>query len=397
MRSFLTLWHRFIGLLLAPFLTIVAFTGILLTWNGPLERVFASSLFVLPSVAQSSEPALNAFELRDKARATFPQARIDGMDLTRLPDAPMRFYLSAQPGAEPLLVDEIALNPVNGEVMGARRNGDISQGLVNVMPFVYRVHDSLALGATGATLLGIAALLWFVDCWVAAVLTFPARATPRRTPLTWLLKWREAWGLRRRSGAWRLQFDLHRACGLWTWPVLVVLALSGIAFNLPQVYRPVLRTLVPYDSVYERLPDAPPPAREPALDLRAGYAAAKTAMRAAALREGFAIRAERLIYYDASKRAYAYRVNSNRDAGTRATTQIYIDADSGATLALDLPSRRGAGHTLTDWITNLHTAKVFGRPLQVILTLTGVAVILLNVTGIMIYLRKRRARVEFLH
>ena len=392
MRPFLTLWHRYIGLLLTPFLALTALTGILLTWNAQLERVFAPSLFQLPPSAQPAAPTLDPFALRDIALKAFPHARIDGLDLTRLPDAPRRFYLSTAPGAAPLPFDEIALDPVNGRLLGTRRNGDISQGLINAMPFVYRLHDSLALGAPGAALLGFAALLWLVDCAIAGLLTFPARADPRRTPIAWLRKWREAWGVRHRSGTWRMQFDLHRAGGLWPWPVMVLLALSGVAFNLPQVYRPVLNALVGFDSAYQRLPSVSPPAQAPALDLRAGYAAAKEALNAAAMREGFVVRSERLVYYDESKRAYVYRVNSDRDAGTRATTQIYVDADSGAVLALDAPNGSNVGRTLTDWITNLHTAKVFGWPMKVILTLTGVAILMLTMTGVTIFLRKRRTR-----
>lgn len=391
MRPFLTFWHRYIGLVLIPLLTVVALTGALLAWNAPLERVFAPSLFRLPSTENPAGSVLDVFALRDKALAAFPNARIDGVDLTRLPNAPMRFYLSALPGSPPLAADEISLDPATGQVLGARRYGDLSQGMINVMPFIYRLHDSLALGSIGATMLGIAALLWFADCLLAVALTFPARADPPRRPSIWLQKWREAWAVRFHSGAWRLQFDLHRAGALWPWLLMATLALSGVAFNLPQVYRPAIRTLAPYDSVYDRLPDASD-TRAPALDLRAGYAAAKKAMTLAAAREGFVVRAERLIYYDASKHAYAYRVHSDRDAGSRATTQIFVDADTGATLALDLPSRRTDGNTVTDWITNLHTGKVFGWPMQVFLTLTGIAIITLNVTGIRIYLRKRRAR-----
>ena len=87
MRPILILWHRYVGLLLAPFLTIAAVTGILLTWNAALERVFAPSLFVLAASAKAPQAALDAFELRDKALIAFPKSRIDGIDLMQLPVA----------------------------------------------------------------------------------------------------------------------------------------------------------------------------------------------------------------------------------------------------------------------------------------------------------------------
>lgn len=54
--------------------------------------------------------------------------------------------------------------------------GDISQGVINLMPFLYRLHQSLVLGKLGTTLLGVISLLWLVDCFVGLYLTFPVRS-----------------------------------------------------------------------------------------------------------------------------------------------------------------------------------------------------------------------------
>ncbi|MFQ5415166.1 MAG: PepSY domain-containing protein, partial [Phycisphaerae bacterium] len=59
--------------------------------------------------------------------------------------------------------------------------GDLSQGLANLMPFVYRLHHSLALGTVGTWIFGVVALLWTLDCFVGAWLTFPP---PRRRDAT---------------------------------------------------------------------------------------------------------------------------------------------------------------------------------------------------------------------
>lgn len=53
------------------------------------------------------------------------------------------------------------------------------------------------------------------------------------TPL-WLVTWR--------SAPYRLNFDLHRASGLWTWVMLFILAWSSVVFNLSnEVYTPVTK------------------------------------------------------------------------------------------------------------------------------------------------------------
>jgi len=57
-----------------------------------------------------------------------------------------------------------------------------------------------------------------------------------------LARWWPSWKLRWRGGSHKVNFDLHRAGGLWVWAVLFVLAWSGVAFNLREAYRPVMET-----------------------------------------------------------------------------------------------------------------------------------------------------------
>ncbi len=44
-------------------------------------------------------------------------------------------------------------------------------------------------------------------------------------------RWRKSFVVRRGS-RYQLNFDLHRAGGLWTWGILLVLAVSAVSLNL---------------------------------------------------------------------------------------------------------------------------------------------------------------------
>ena len=48
------------------------------------------------------------------------------------------------------------------------------------MPFLYKLHYSLALGEVNSYLFGVVALLWTIDCFVGAYLTFPPPSGARR-------------------------------------------------------------------------------------------------------------------------------------------------------------------------------------------------------------------------
>ncbi|MFP3519541.1 PepSY domain-containing protein, partial [Pseudomonas sp. SIMBA_077] len=64
--------------------------------------------------------------------------------------------------------------------------------------------------------------------------------------------WATAWKIKG-GHAYRLNFDLHRAAGLWLWLLLLPIAISSVAMNLPsQVFKPVVSLLSSIEpSVYE--------------------------------------------------------------------------------------------------------------------------------------------------
>ena len=388
-RRIATVAHRYVGLVLALFLTIVGLTGAAIAWNDELERVFAPSMFVLPPQA-AARPPLDPFVLRDAAERAVPGFAVNGLDFTRRPDQPAFFYVEARPGGKAPANDQIALDPSTGAIVGARHAGDLRQGLINLMPFLYSLHDSLTMGDNGVLILGIVALVWTIDCFVGAYLTFPTRAPAARPFARWWSRWGKSWRVRR-SSRFKLTFDLHRAGGLWLWALLFVVAWSSVSFNLPVVYQAVMRPLFGGET------DEPAQiARDlrgaPRLDWREAHAVAQVAMTRAAQQEGFTIKSERLMFYDPGTRSYAYRVRTDRDPGRTGNTQISIDANTGRPFGLRIPTGRNAGDTITTWLGDLHTADVFGRIWQVVMTIVGLGVAMLSITGVLVWNRKRSTR-----
>jgi uncharacterized iron-regulated membrane protein len=58
-----------------------------------------------------------------------------------------------------------------------------------------------------------------------------------------------------------------------------------------------------------------------------------------------------------------------------------------------LPQGQYSGNTLTAWLMALHMANVFGLPYRIFVCLLGLAIVMLAVTGVVIWLKKRRVRV----
>ncbi|MFD0912076.1 PepSY-associated TM helix domain-containing protein [Methylophilus luteus] len=402
MRQVFVLIHRYVGLTLTLFLMLAGVTGSFIAFYDELETQLHPEFRRVQLPAQQA--AISAVTLATMLQTQYPDAMFNRINLQHAADEPVSFYLQPRPGNKHGLAnDEIFVNPYTGQVLAQRKWGDITQGSINLLPFLYRLHYSLALDKTGRLILGVLALLWTVDCFIGAYLTWPARQrkaglikpalTAQAQPNTWLRRWWRAWQVRWQGGAAKVNFDLHRAGGLWLWAMLLVFAWSSVAFNLRDVYYPVMGTLFSKQGFGEEIPRLAQPLLHPRLDAHAALATGRSLMQQLSLAMQFAIHHEAKLYYDAGKGTYTYIVNSSRDVSEKsANTAVMFNANSGERLAVYLPTGAAAGDSITQWLLALHTAKVWGLPMQIFVSAMGVGVFGLSVTGVLIWLKKRQAR-----
>ncbi|HMK89464.1 MAG TPA: PepSY-associated TM helix domain-containing protein, partial [Methylocystis sp.] len=274
-------------------------------------------------------------------------------------------------------------DPWTGEELGRRRPGDLSEGLVNLMPFIWGLHITLELGGWGVWILGIVALVWTIDCFVGFYLTLPVSSSAfwRRWKPAWLVKWK--------AGAYRFNFDLHRAGGLWLWPMLLIFAWSSVMLNLYQVYdwaTGAVFDYMPLSGHPERMRPHPP-----RLDFRAAVATGERLMAEQAAKHGFKV--ERPIEFYRMGDVYTYLVKSSRDIRDKlGLTTLTFDAVTGELISLDFPTGQHSGNTVTNWLRALHMADVFGLPYRIFVCALGLVITMLSITGAYIWWKKRKAR-----
>ena len=390
-RHILVWLHRWTGLLMTAFLVVVGLTGSLLAYNSELERVFAPQLFAGPHPGVAP---LNLATLAERAQALVPGARVLRVQMSEPDQVLVQFEQpnDAAPGSAPLGFTEFFLDPYTGAELGRRIRSDLSQGTINLMPFIYDLHWRLALGATGQLVLGVVAIAWTIDCFVAFYLTLPVSAHE------FWRRWGTAWRIKRNSGFYRLNFDLHRASGLWLWPLLFVFAWSSVMFNIRPVYEWPMGKLFDYRSRMEQFMQlSQHPANEtPRLDWRAAQSQGERLMAEEAARLSFSVAQPiSLMYFDRFG-VYIYSARGSRDIFERSPkggdTAVMFDGDSGALMDTDVPTGQRLGNTIESWLYALHMSRVFGRPYQLFVCVLGVVVAGLGVTGVYIWWRKRRAR-----
>jgi len=388
-RQFWVRLHRWVGLVIAGFLVLAGLTGAVLVWHHELSSAITPELYHVKS-PRPGAALLDPATILERAAQHAPGATISYLPLNTLPgDAT---FLSAEGVAKP----EMAVDPYTGDILARWDGGSLADGRVAIMPFLYRLHYSLALGTVGTWVFGVVGLLWTLDTFVGAYLTLPARCVSgaSRSPATWLARWRPAWTVRRGGNAHKRNMDLHRAGGLWLWAVLFVFAWSSVGFNLSQVHTPVMRALFSFRAATD-LPDLPTPRPVANLSWQSALGHGRLLMAAELQARGLTQRFESGLYYDAATGTFHYSVSSSADRADKrhGGTSVAFDADTGARRSFISTADERVGDIATRWMSDLHMAAIWGRPYDVFVTLVGLAVAMLSITGAFIWAKKRAARV----
>lgn len=381
--------HRWVGLTMAAFLLLVGLTGSLLAFLPELDHLLA------PELHPGSHPGieLDPATLMRRAEALVPDALVNTAYLGE--EGVAHIGVAARDGARPLGFDSLVLDRVTGAELGRMEWGGLPTTAAAIMPFVYSLHYELAMGTVGAWILGLIALAWTIDCFVGFYLTLPPPGHGKARS-GWLARWKPAWLVKLRGSFYRINFDLHRAGGLWMWVALFIFAWSSVYWNLNGFYTRVTSFLFDYQpAVWAQDVKLAPPPGTALLSWEAAQAIGARMMEEQARANDFAVAHLDAFYLLREKGLFQYRVRSSRDIGDKhGGTSVHFNAYTGDFVSLELPSGRHLGNTITSWLAALHTANVFGMPYRIFVCVLGVFIATLSCTGVYIWWKKRQARVK---
>jgi len=387
-RPFWASLHRYAGLAMTLFLIVVGLTGSLLAFFPELDGAINPQLVApIQTIA-----TLNPLTLMENAEQIDAAINADAVWLS---DAAATVTVSSLTGND-VGYDQLIFNPYTGELLGKRHWGDLSQGLENLMPFVYKLHYSLALNDLGGWILGITALVWTLDCFVGFYLTLPPRKSVRtgQNPLatkSFWQRWQPAWLIKWSASNTRINFDLHRAGGLWLWLALLVFAWSSVYMNLGGFYTQVMQAVSEYHQPWTEFPDLPQPVQNPQISWQQAQDIAQAELIHLEQTQGIRTLAPSGFWINRAKGFYVYAVKSTADIQDHGDqTRVVIDANSGAVKQVLLPTGQYNGNTITSWLLALHTANIWGLPYKIFICVLGLAIVMLSVTGVLIWLKKRR-------
>ena len=406
MRAIMLRLHRYLGLTIALFLVITGLTGAVISWDHELDEWLNPHLFE----AQTPGVAQNAIALAQQVEEEFPQVEVTYFELHEEPGHARYFLVEPrlnpdtgrlyEPGFNQVYVD-----PVSGEIQGKREWGDVWPiTRETFMSFLYKLHFSLhipeinGIDHWGIWLLGIIALIWTFDNFIGFYLTLPRRKQRRAlnnsgAGKSWWQRWLPAWQIRRGAGGARLNFDLHRAVGLWTWLLLFIIAFTAFSLNLyREVFFPVMSMVsdVTPSPLDERTPNNHHNPIAPTLDYRQIAAIARDEASANDWTQplGSLWYAREFGIY----RAEFFTAEEGHGAGGVGHKALYFDGHSGEYLGDFIPWEGTAADLFVQAQFPLHSGRILGLPGRILISVMGVVIAMLSITGVIIWWRKSRAR-----
>ncbi len=422
MRSLFVLLHRWAGLLIAGLLFMSGITGAIISWDHELDDLLNPHLMEAKSEGQA-RPSVDYVE---QIEARHPQVRVSFVPLLIEPGESLAFSVSPRvnPATGKLYepgYNQVFIDPVTGDELGKRFWGApwpvTSENLIS---FLYVLHYSLhipemwGIDRWGIWLLGIIAVIWTLDCFVGFYLTLPSRkrqAESKRSMLveeidmqdtavtnskTWWQRWHPAWLVRWKSGNYKINFDLHRAGGLWTWGLLFILAFTAFSLNLyREVFFPVMSTVSqvtpgPFDL------RAPAELHKP-IAAKVGFEEIIQQASAEAQQRGWKEPVGN-IFYSQEFGIYGvgfFHAGEDHGAAGIGPAQIYYDGVDGRYLGDKRPWEGTAADIFLQIQFPLHSGRILGLPGRILISIMGVVVAMLSVTGVYVWWRKSKARARY--
>ncbi|MEM8930207.1 MAG: PepSY-associated TM helix domain-containing protein [Acidobacteriota bacterium] len=370
LRPALVLWHRWFGLVASLWLIVLALTGSVIVFYDEIDILLSSHRTATPiGDPLPLTAAIHAAETRH------PGTYARFIDLPNGPTDTIRLFMAdREDSASPLEHEtHVFADPYTGEIVGERFMGAWRLDRHHLMDFIYGLHLDLHLGGVAAWLLGLLAVLWTLDHGVAAVLAIPR-----------LERWRRSFKVRWDASSQRRTYDLHRAGGLWLLPITLVLAVSGAYFNWYDAFAAVAERV---SDVTPRYPWTAPELDEPLYTMPVSLDDALTTARVAA--DGAEV--DMVTIYP-HLGLYEARVFDPRDPDMYGRRMIAVDGTSGTVLSDHHTTEGTAADVFFVWQYPLHSGKAFGWPGRLIIFAAGLGVAGLNVTGLVLWWRKRRSR-----
>ncbi|MCK8782260.1 PepSY domain-containing protein [Rhizobium sp. NTR19] len=198
-------WHFYAGLYVAPFLIMLAVTGLIMLWSSMLVGRDGEKSFSVEPAGQTVAVSAQA----DAALSAVPGSALVQYIVPRTEEQPAVFRVDAD-GQSTM----VAVDPYRGTVLGTWERRDSLYDLANL------IHGTLLIGTVGDRMIEIAAGFGIVLVVTGAYLWWPRDGRRFARSLAPQLS----------GGGRQVWKSLHQTVGIYSALLLVVFLLSGLSW-----------------------------------------------------------------------------------------------------------------------------------------------------------------------
>lgn len=379
--------HLWTGLIFGSILVILGLTGSALSWIHELDSMLNPGLLhVAPPPGQRDGDLVRTDPAQVQAvgHLLTADARYGRPNMVELPeragDVFVAWYRPAAAEGKAAWIQavtrQVMVDPATLAVTGERNWGEVGLTRPLLMPTLFHLHRYLVAGETGKVVVAVTGVSLALAMLTGMVLWWP-RMT--RSAIWNALSVRH-------GGNWpRFNFQLHRAGGFFAAPVLLITALSGVYFNMPQWVKPVVEvftTITPTSKVLNKSPGS-----NDAISASAAVLSAQARFPEA--------RVSRVSFPAGAGQPFEIRVRQPGELRMGpGATRVSIDSGNGSVLRVLDPERARGGDKLISWLFPLHTGEAFGLAGRIFISLVGFLPLAFFVTGLVIWIKLHKKKLK---
>lgn len=346
--------HRYAGLAAGLFLVVSGLTGSLLVYREEIEGLLYPEL--MKTVPRDERVRLQA--VLEAARRAYPQDRPFSI---RLPRTPQQTYVVKMNGAHGL---SVYADPYSGEVLGAHRQEDTFMGWIALL------HTQFLSGDRGETILGMGAVLLIFMSVTGILLWWPRNG---KFAPGFKIRWSAQWK--------RVNFDLHRASGLYAALLLLIAAVTGASL----LFNKSVTGLV--NAITQSPSRAAPPLSEP---FREGMPAPSLDVLLRRADHFVPAATTTWINFPQTPQApWVVRKKLPQESHPSGRNFVYLDQYTGKALQVENSVEAPLGTRINNALYPIHIGAIGGTPTRILQVVIGLAPAVLFISGLVMWKNRK--------
>jgi len=340
--------HVWAGVAFGLYALLIGATGAVLMFRPELQAWAYPDVF---TPLGAGDRIAGADTVLAAVATRYPRGEISGLDF---PSARRGTFLA-------YVVEGGRFRTVYAHPSSARVMGEVpSDGWIQRLQ---QLHFDLLAGSTGEAVSRAGAWGLLVLALTGPIIWWPGRA-----------QWARGFLVARRAGWKRALWELHRATGVWLFPLLLMWAATGIHFTTPGLARRIVGAVAP-------LASPAPVVRVDAGRGRERLPLSRLIAQAEARWPGAEL--ARVLLATRPEAAAAVTVARDRHGDWDSSDEVtlWFDPSSGQLLRTDLASSAPGGDVAIRWLGLLHVGLFGGWAVKILWASGGLALTLLFATG----------------